>query len=345
VRLEPDKPDWRIERAYAGQNLGVLLLEGGQAAEALRAFEQTREAWQGVVSQRPAMNIDLGNTLGWIAKAREARHDYAGAIAAQEAKREAVARLQDAASDRRVQYHLAISTYEVSGLQLSLGRPDAAAASASEAIERFELLVRADAANLDWLAQLASARLSLAEARLAQGAWAAAREQLVPLRAIVARLIATPDRKVRWQVKQRGRLVALQARLAASEGHAAAHTAMAELAAYLEEIQQRQAGGKPLEPELAPVVAAAGLAMGDALQRTGQAQAAAAHWAAATERLQAGGRRAEAPAMALLGLLALRSGNAQEARAWAEKVEPTTYRHPDAAELRRWAAQAAKPAR
>jgi serine/threonine protein kinase len=345
VHLEPDKLDWRVEQAYAGQNLGVLLLEGGQPAEALRAFEQTREAWQGVVPQRPAMNIDMGNTLGWIAKAREALHDYAGAVAAQQAKREAVARVPDAARDRRVQYHLAIATYEVSGLQLSLGRPGAAAASAAEAIERFELLVGADAANLDWLAQLASARLSLAEAQLAQGAWVAAREQLAPLHAIVDRLTATPDRKVRWQVKQRGRLLALQVRLAFAEGHAPAPPAIAQLSAYLDEIQQRQAGGKSLEPELAPVVAAAGLAMGDALERMGLGKPAAAHWAAAAERLQLGGQRGEAPAMALLGLLALRQGRSQDARDWAEKVEPTTYRHPDAAELRRWAAQQAASVR
>jgi hypothetical protein len=85
--------------------------------------------------------------------------------------------------------------------------------------------------------------------------------------------------------------------------------------------------------------------MGDALERMGLGKPAAAHWAAAAERLQLGGQRGEAPAMALLGLLALRQGRSQDARDWAEKVEPTTYRHPDAAELRRWAAQQAASVR
>jgi serine/threonine protein kinase len=338
VRLEPGKLDWQVERAYAGQNLGVLLLERGQPAEALQAFEQTRESWQGVVPQRPAMNIELGNTMGWIAKAREARHDYAGAIAAQQAKREAVSKMPDAASDRRTHYHVAMSVYETGRLQLGLGDAAAAEVSAREAIHRFEALVRADAANLDWLAQLASARLSLAEAQLASGAAAVAREQLAPLRDITGRLLATPDRKVRWQINQRGRLMALQGRLSA-EG------ALAELGAYLDEIHQREAEGKPLDAEQAPIVAAVGLVLGDVLQRAGQKDAAEAQWAAAAERLRAGGQRGEAPAMALLGLIALRQGRPQDARLWAERVEPTTYRHPDAAELRRWAGQEATPSR
>ena len=345
VKLEPGKLEWRIEQAWAEMNLGVMQHEGGRSAEALQAFERARQTWQEVVVQRPAMYLEFGNLLGWLAKAREAQHDYAGAIAAQVGKREAVARMADAARDRRVQYHLAISTYEISGLQMSLGQLADAAASAREAVERFEQLVRVDAANLDWLAQLASARLSLAEAQVAQGARAAAREQLAPLQAIVARLLATPDRKVRWQVKQRGRLVALRVRLAADEGGAGAVEALAELSAYLEEIRRRQTDGIPPEPELAPVVATAGLVMGDALQRAGEPKAAALHWAAAAEWLQAGGRRGEAPAMALLGLLAVRQGRTQDARLWAERVEPTTYRHPNAAELRRWAAQEATPAR
>ncbi len=345
VTLEPGNLEWQSEQGWAEMNLGVMQLEGGRSAAALQAFERSRQVWHGLVAQRPARNLDLGNALGWIAKAREAQHDYAGALAAQHAKREALARVPDAARHRHVQYHLAISIYEISSLQLNLGHLDDAVASAREAIDRFEQLVLADAANLDWLAQLASARLSLAEAQLAQGAKGTARDQLQPLQTIVAQLMATPDRKVRWQVKQRGRLVALQGRLAAGEAPALVQPAMAELSAYLEEIQLRQVSGKPLEPELAPVVAAAGLVLGDALQHAGQAKAAALHWAAAAERLQAGGKRGEAPAMALLGLLAIRQGRPQDALFWAERVEPTTYRHPDAAELRRWAAREAKPAR
>jgi serine/threonine-protein kinase len=345
VKLEPGKPEWRSEEAWAEMNLGVMQHESGRSAEAVQAFERAQQIWHGVVTVRPAMNLELGNLLGWLAKAREARHDYAGAIAAQHAKREAVARVADAARDRRVQYQLAISTYDLSGLQVNLGQLAEAVASAREAVERFEQLVRADAANLDWLAQLASARLSLAEAALGQGERAAAREQLAPLQAIVARLLSTPDRKVRWQVKQRGRLLALQGRLASDAAPADAAKAVAELAAYLEEMRQRQADGLPLEPELAPVVASAGLVLGDALQRAGQPKEAARQWTAAAECLQAGGNRGEAPAMALLGLIAARQGRTQDARAWAERVASTTYRHPNAAELRRWAAHEATPVR
>ena len=342
-KLEPGKLEWRIEQAWAEMNLGVMQHEGGRSAEALQAFERARQIWQDVVVQRPAMNLEFGNLLGWLAKAREAQHDYAGAIAAQHAKREAVARMADAARDRRVQYHLANAVYEIGRLQFNLGHIEAAEASAREAIERFESLVRADASNLDWLAQLALARLSEAEALRALGNSAGAREQLPPLRAIHARLMDTPDRKIRWLVNLRGRLLTLQMRLAVTD--AAIEAIGAEVSEYLAEVLQREVAGKPLDAEQAHIVAAAGLALGDALWRHGRGEAAAPFWSAAAQRLQDGGQRGEAPAMALLGLLAIRSGNAQDARAWAEKVEPTTYRHPDAAELRRWATQEATPAR
>lgn len=341
VTLQPEKLEWRIEQAYAELNVGVMQHEGGRPADALQAFERSRQVWPAVVAQRPAMNLDLGNVLGWIAKAREAVHDYAGAIDAQRAKREAVMRIPDAARDRRVQYHLANSAYEISRLQLSLGQTEAAARSALDATERFEVLVRGDAANLDWLAQLALARLSQAEAQLALGDEVLARQQLAPLQSIHARLMSTPDRKVRWQVNLSGRLLVLRARLVSETEEGT----LAELRTYLTEVQEREAAGKPLDAEQAPIVASVGLALGDALRRRGRAEAAEPFWNAAARRLRDGGQRGEAPAMTLLGLLAIRIGNAQDARAWAEKVEPTTYRHPDAAELRRWAEQKATPAR
>ena len=162
--------------------------------------------------------------------------------------------------------------------------------------------------------------------------------QLPPLQAVAARLMAAPDRKVRWLINQRGRLAALQGRLTGA-------AALPELRAYLGDVRRHESAGKPLDAEQAPIVASAGLVLGDALQRAGQAVEAAACWSAAADRLHAGGQRGHVPSMALLGLIALRQGRAQDARLWAERVEPTTYRHPDAAELRRWAGQQATPVR
>jgi eukaryotic-like serine/threonine-protein kinase len=338
VKLEPGNLEWRSEEAWAEMNLGVMQHEGGRSADAVLSLERSRQIWQGLVAQRPARNLDLGNSLGWIAKVREAQHDYAGAIAAQHAKREAVARVPDAARHRHVQYHQANVAYEIGRLRLNLGAAAEAVASALEAVERFELLVRSDPANLDWLAQLAAAQLSVAEAELARGSAPQVLGRLPALQAVTAQLMAAPDHKVRWLVNQRGRLAVLQGRLGIG-------TAMTELRAYLDDIRRHEAAGKPLDAEQAFIVASADLALGDALRRAGQEREAAARWAAAAARLQAAAQRGYAPAMALLGLIAMRQGDAQDARRWAERVESTTYRHPDAAELRRWAAQKATPVR
>jgi len=242
--LQPERADWRIEIAYAGQNLGVLQLESARPADALRAFEQTLQAWRSVLDAQPRMALELGNTLGWIAKAHEAQQDHAAAIAAQRAKIDALERLPDAARDREAQYLVANALYEIGRLSQALGRHDVAAEHAQQALSRFQDLVRLDADNLDWLSQLAWARVSLAEAHAGT---ALARDQLAPLQAIVERLMAQPAPKVRWAINLRGRVLGL---LAADDRDGAAPA----VAAYLADVARHEADGKPLDPEQAAIV-------------------------------------------------------------------------------------------
>src|SRR5207245_8413661 len=57
VGLDADNLDWRIEKAFAHQNLGVVHLENFRSAEALKSFVETRETWLGAVPARPELNI------------------------------------------------------------------------------------------------------------------------------------------------------------------------------------------------------------------------------------------------------------------------------------------------
>ncbi|NRF69772.1 protein kinase [Aquincola sp. S2] len=332
VKLDPVKPDWRVEEAYARQNIGVLLLENARPAEALQAFERTQAIWQTLVEQQPELNSQFANTLGWIAKAREGLHEYAGAIAAQRAKLALLVRSTDAAKDRPAQYLHATGHNEIGRLQLSLGRNDEAAASAEQSVAAFEVLVTAETNNLDWLAQLGMARTYVAEARLALDQPAAARAQLGPLRQGLIRLLSKPDRKARWEVNLRGRVLLLQAGLA--DNAAATAAASADLAEYFADLHRFEAAGKTLDAEQRRIVAAAAVAYGDLLARQGRRDDAHAQWQSATQRLQPGAARGELPAVALLGRALWRTGATQDARTWADRVEPTTYRHPDYIDLR-----------
>ena len=320
----PQNLDWRTEAAYASQNLAVLQLEAGRADEALASFEQTRQAWQAVVPARPAMAMDLANTLGWISKSHEARGDDAAAIAAQRAKFEALGRVPDAARNREAQHLAGLAHYDIGRLQLAQGQAVAALASTQQAQQLFEGLVRLDPQNMDWLSQLGSTLASAAELQFGTPAGAAT---LAELQRVMAQVLAAPQRKVRWWLVSQGQLLTLRAR-------SDAVGATTELQAWLAEVAQFEAGGQTLDPRQARTAAAAGLVLGDRLQRSGRAAEAAAAWQRATTRLQPGLQRQELPALVLAARLAWRQGAAQEARAGAEKLNSTSYRHPDVLALR-----------
>jgi hypothetical protein len=80
-------------------------------------------------------------------------------------------------------------------------------------------------------------------------------------------------------------------------------------------------------------ISRAGLMLGDLLARDGHADQAAAAWKAAATRVRPIAERLDPAAMTLLGQLDLRLGGAQDARAWADRVLGTTYRHPAFADL------------
>ena len=87
-------------------------------------------------------------------------------------------------------------------------------------------------------------------------------------------------------------------------------------------------------PQLdAVMVGGAGLTYGDLLARAGHAEAAGQAWRAAADRIRPIAERLNPAAMTLLGQLDLRLGGAQDARAWADRVVRTTYRHPAFADL------------
>jgi serine/threonine-protein kinase len=324
VQQAPDNLDWRTEAAYANHNLGVLQLESGRAEPALASFQRTLQAWQSVVPARPAMALELANTLGWISKAHEARQDNAAATDAQRAKFEALARMPDAARDREVQNLAGVAYVDIGRLLQAQGQT-AAALDAWHAAERvFETLVRLDPQNLDWLYQLASTRARLAELQFGRREGATA---LAGLQQVTAKLLGAPQRKLRWWLHLQGRLLTLQLR-------SGAPGAAAELQAWLAEVARFEAGGQPLDAEQARIAAAAGLALGDHLQRNGRSAEARATWQQASTRLQPGVQRQEWPALALAARLAWRQGAIQEARAGAEKLVITTYRHPDVLALR-----------
>ena len=336
TRLDPNKLDWRIETAYAAQNLGVVYLESSRSAQALKAFVETRDAWAGIVEARPEHGFELANTWGWIAKAREALGEFDAALDAQRTKIDVLKKLPDADKNRVVQRHLAIAASELARLQLALGRYPLAGRAGQDAVDKFEALVATDRANTEWLAQMTLARVILAEIQLALGERAAASASLDRVAADTVRLRSTDGTRNKWNITLLGSL--LLHRLALAESPAPQRQ---DLEAYLATVKSAVSGGKPLDAEQTRIASAVELALGDLLARDAQPAAARGHWQAAAERLQATADGGELPSMTLLAQARLRLGAKAGARSLAQRIEVSPYRHPAYADLRQRLAAAA----
>jgi serine/threonine-protein kinase len=336
ARLDPGNVDWRIETAYAAQNLGVVYLESSRSAQALKAFAETRDAWAGIVGVRPELSVELARTWGWIAKAREAQGDLDGAIDAQRTKIGLLSKLPDADKDRDVQRLTANGSYELGRLQLALGRHAAAARTALDAVAQCEALVGTDGTNTDWLAQMNFARLSLAEIHLALGERSAARADLDRVAIDMTRLLSTDATRSKWNIALGGSL--LLHRLALAGPQAPSRAALED---FMTTVQSAVSGGKTLDTEQNRIASAVELALADQLARDLQPEAARAHWRAVVERLRGLAAAGELPAMTLLAQAQLRLGATDDARALARRIEASPYRHPAYAELRQRLAAAA----
>ena len=336
TRLDPGNMDWRIETAYASQNLGVVFLESARSAQALKAFVDTRDALAGIVAVRPELGIELANTWGWMAKAREALGEFDAAVGAQQIKIEVLLKLPGSSKHRHVQLLAANANYELGRLQLALGHYALAVQSARDALTQIEALVAADRDNTEWLAHLTFARASLAEIQLAIGDRSAARVNVERAVADTARLLSTDDTRNKWNVALAGNL--LLHRLAVTGPQAPRSQ---DLEAYLSTVKNAESGDKPLDAEQTQIVSAVELALGDLLAHDAQPAAARIHWQASSERLKVVAAGGDLPAMTLLAHALLRLGANEEARSLAQRVEASPYRHPAYADLRQRLATAA----
>jgi len=330
ARLDPARLDWRIEQAYANQNLGVLQLERARPDQALKAFTAARDTFRAAVPQRADLIFDQANSEGWIAKAHEAKGELVAALAAQRAKLAGLQTLPRIDSDRPAQRLMANAMYEQGHLLLAQGDAAGALAAAADAMARFESLLAIEPNNMDWQTQANLARLGVAEAQWAHGNGASARQALQHAESDSARLLAHPQTRTAWRLAQQGQ--ALRLRLAFGEPWPLQRTT---LEAYLAQVRLAEAQGLLLDTDLSLLAATAEVAWGDTLLAQSGAAAARVPWLAAVARLRAPAEGGNAAAAALLAQALWRLGEHTEARALAERVAGSAYRHPDLADLQR----------
>jgi hypothetical protein len=230
--------------------------------------------------------------------------------------------------------------HDISRSQFFMGQTEAALQASEKAVEQFSALTLADKSNLDWLEKLSTLRLGLAEIRLARG-----EQGLTPLlsslKADIGRLLAADAKQMRWQSNLRGRLLWLRAQV--ERGEAQSQALAVEMSRYLADMQLRIQAGSRLNNAQNLLMAQVELALGELLAGSDAAKAEL-HWRSAAERLREDVTRADAPAMAVAALAHLHLNEIEEARRLAEKLEASSYRHPDVLRLRSYLQEAAHSA-
>jgi serine/threonine protein kinase len=326
----PDKPDWLLELPLAQQNLGVLQLEQGRSAQALVWLDKAAQALGGAAPGSPERVLGHVRALGWAARARENLGDIEGALQTQETKLVALGRLSDGVQDGSdVRYNRAVTLSEMAGLHLALGRLEKAVQTAVQAADSLQVLADRDPSNLDWVAQTGMAKLDHAQALMALGRRAEARDEVDAAERVLAPLWATDPAKLYWHIKIRGTLLVVRARVAGPTPDLQGRVAEAVAAASTAE-----ATGRRLDLEQARVLAMLHLLQGDLAAQAGQRDPARQAWQAAVQRVALRADGGDPAAMVVLAHAKVRMGDIQAATGLSEKLDSTPYRHPLWTDLR-----------
>ncbi|MDR6624300.1 TIR domain-containing protein [Caulobacter segnis] len=222
VALDPNRPDWRIEVAYAKNNLGTLFFEQARGEEALAAFREASSVFQAELARTPndqKLSEGLANSRAWAAdsllRMARPREAYAERAASVRLLEEALA--QNAA-DKRLTARAVAAQVALARLELDLGRVDSALARSDENLKRLRGLSALDPTNARWREYLASSLMDQADMAL----WSGRSDDAKAANAEAARILAgrsSGPKAEPWSDRFEGRLEQQAIVLARQTGH------------------------------------------------------------------------------------------------------------------------------
>lgn len=324
VQLEPGKADWQVELASAQHNLGVLLLRSGDPTGAISAFDSARVIWTRLAESRNEARNQLDHTLGWLAEAQETLGQFDASIASLQAKTGLLA--PDSPQDRRVQRLAAATQLALGRVLLNAGRSDEAQAATAKAEASFASLLSVDPDNLELMERLAFVRVQGAEAALSRLQEQSAQATLNAMAPLLTRLLDADANKPVWRLQLQGRYLAARSQLAEQQGGEARQSAQQALASFL----ARNSASETQDANTCWALALASLRLGDAWAASRPELAQPQHEAVLRQLAPLGnGTTTEPRVKSLRAHALLRLGRTQEARALAESLEASAYRHPE----------------
>ncbi len=269
--------------------------------------------------------------IGWSAIAETALGHEELAIADENAKIAAALRAPEAAKNADVLFLVANGHSETATWLYDLGRIADAIQANRGAMAELAALRALDLGNLRVQSEQANVHATMCDLLLSQGNRDGARSEYAAAQDLLAGLMAEPMPKRQWRIHTSGRLAVLRARLATTQSEVAA--AEQGLAAYLADVAKYEHEGNEFSARDLTVIASADLMQGDLSMAHGRVDEANSAWRSAATRLRPQAEHLNPAAMTLLAQADFRLGGTQDARAWADRVMGTSYRHPVFADL------------
>ena len=158
VAIDPDNPDFLMERGWSHLNLGILEfkrpLDNGQGSQGRRNFEQAIAWMEKAADERPddpAILKEIGNAYAWLADGYFLTDDVNRYLTARQKELEAKQYwLRVDAKSTAAQYAVGKAKFAIAIGQRRLGRERTAQQLLKEANMILSRLVAIDPANKDW---------------------------------------------------------------------------------------------------------------------------------------------------------------------------------------------------
>lgn len=322
VAIEPDNLKWRMELAYANENLGIVLYNQRRFAEAVQQFEGSLRPMESLAAIEPN-NADyqkeLSNVLAWLA---DAQRDLGKLDAAIAVRRRQIASLEQLArsSGGNVEFlRLLIPAHQALGILLTWrGQSEPGLGQLRRAVTVAERLIPVEPDNVVWQAFAAQAGLELGDTLTALRQDSEARLRVREGCQRADRVLAT-NAGTGWR-HLRTRCLTVRSQLAIRDGANAEATALAEQSLASARTERSE---DPTKDRYS--VAAAFRLLGDARKARGDAAAFRASWeqGLATLPVNAAERPSE---MRVRAQLLQRLGRAEEARRLADRLNAMGFK-------------------
>ena len=325
VAIAPGDNRYRLERIYADTNLGTVLIDQRKYHDAAETYQRLLEPSEALLASEPAnkdYQLKLLNSLAWLAEGREYSGQIDEAIAHRQRQLALLVRLWDADKPNTVLKQDELTARRAMARMLAYrGQIPSALEQARQASSVSEWLTRTEPKNTEWMQAGAQVNFDRAGLELTSGNVQQAKAAAQSACHTATGLIETNRSVALWRTRLQLRCADIHARIALRTGDRVGGVNLAREALVLARTEQNAI-------DRGLMIAKAELLLGDALQSTGQRDAARGAYERALAAWPKGIEeqpRELADRAILLGLL----GRTEDANRLARQLTAMGYRDPD----------------